>query len=190
MGDRMSHQLAAIREITDLADAMGIEIWLEGGWAMDFFLGQITRDHEDIDWFMWAADASSLTASLTQRGYEQRTGAPVDQQIDFVHDSIELSFKLIAKDEGGSVVVAGGPWKGEAWPEGILDGLEGHIGTVHARVLNPHAQIEIKRMMPIWVSDRPRRPKDLSDIVKIEQELIRRIDGAPSTEPDTEGSDS
>jgi hypothetical protein len=65
-------------------------------------------------------------------------------------------------------------------PEGILDGPEGRIGNVQGRVINPHAQIEIKRMMPIWVPGRPRRPKDLSDIVKIEQELIRRKDGPSS----------
>jgi hypothetical protein len=174
--DRVIRQLEIINEITDLAKVLGIELWLEGGWAMDFYLGEVTREHDDIDWFMWAEDALSLTTCLTGRGYVQLTGPPVEQQIDFARDGIEVSFKLVIEDENGSVVVAGGPWKGEAWPQGILDGPEGRIGAVRSRVIDPNAQIEMKRMMPIWVPGRPRRPKDVSDIAKLEDELRRRKD--------------
>jgi len=179
VSDQRTLQLEAIAEITDLAQASGIELWLEGGWAMDFYVGEVTRAHDDIDWFMWAADAPLLTACLTERRYEPLMGPPVGQQIDFTQDGIEVSFKLIAKEENGSVVVAGGPWKGEAWPDGILDGPEGRIGDVRSRVISPHAQIEIKTMMPIWMPGRPRRPKDLFDIARIEDELLRRENRLP-----------
>jgi hypothetical protein len=112
--DRVTRQLEVINEITDVAEVLGIELWLEGGWAMDFYLGKVTREHDDIDWFMWAADASSLTTCLTQRGYKQLKGPPVEQQIDFARDGIEVSFKLVTQDDSGSVVVAGGPWKGRS----------------------------------------------------------------------------
>jgi hypothetical protein len=95
-----------------------------------------------------------------------------------------VSFKLVTQDESGSVVVAGGLWKGEAWPEGILDGPEGFIGAVRSRVIDPHVRIEMKRMMPIWVPGRPRRPKDLSDIAKIEEEPGRRKGETPRAERD------
>jgi Aminoglycoside-2''-adenylyltransferase len=46
-----------------------VELWLRGGWAMDFFLGRGTRDHHDIDWFAWATDAPVITAQLLERGF-------------------------------------------------------------------------------------------------------------------------
>ena len=39
-------QLDAIAETLDLAQQLGAEIWLRGGWAMDFLLGEIPRDQE------------------------------------------------------------------------------------------------------------------------------------------------
>ena len=38
-----------IHELLDAAEAQGMPLWLESGWAIDARLGRITRDHEDID---------------------------------------------------------------------------------------------------------------------------------------------
>ena len=54
---RADRQLRQIAEIAEEAARLGVAVWLRGGWAMDFFLGHTTRDHEDIDWFAWAGDA-------------------------------------------------------------------------------------------------------------------------------------
>ncbi|MFF1649178.1 nucleotidyltransferase domain-containing protein [Streptomyces sp. NPDC058240] len=54
---RADQQLRLIAEAVEVAETLGVTVWLRGGWAMDFFLGEITRDHGDIDWFVWADDA-------------------------------------------------------------------------------------------------------------------------------------
>jgi hypothetical protein len=113
-----------------MAAELNVPVWLRGGWAMDFFLGQVTRDHADIDWFARAADA-------------------------------------------GRPLVAGGPWAGRPWPEGMLDGSVGQIGRLRCPVIGPAAQIEIKRMMPVRVPGRPRRPRDDRDIERLEAALGR-----------------
>jgi hypothetical protein len=65
---------------------------------------------------------------------------------------------LLNKDETGRVVIAGGPWKGEPWSEaGMVHPQLGRIGFVRCAILDLNAQIEVKRMMPIWVPGRPRR---------------------------------
>jgi len=56
-------------------------------------------------------------------------------------------------------LVAGGPWAGEAWPIGMLDGPMGRIGQVNAQVITPLAQIEIKQMTPTWNPKLKRRQK-------------------------------
>ncbi|MEU9038664.1 hypothetical protein AB0D45_27705 [Streptomyces sp. NPDC048352] len=171
---RGRRQLAMIEEVCGL----GLEVWLRGGWAMDFWLGGITREHEDVDWFAWARDAQDLRERLVARGYEVRRAD--DQQVDLVRDGEELSFALVARGDGGRVVAAGGPWAGTAWPEGMLDGVEpGRLGGLECRVVSPEAQIEIKRMMPVWVPERPRRPKDAVDAARLEAALERlhAVDG-------------
>ncbi|CAM5327422.1 hypothetical protein SBADM41S_10680 [Streptomyces badius] len=131
---------------------------------MDFFLGEPTRDHTDIDWFVRQRDVEALTHALLRSGWERLPGPPADQQLDFAKQGEESSFALLDEDRCGHVVVAGGPWAGERWPEGMLDGSLGRIGTTVCPVTSPAAQIEIKRMMPVWVPGRPRRTKDSQDI--------------------------
>lgn len=166
-GERSARQLRLIGEVAGTADGVGAAVWLRGGWAMDFFLGRVTRDHADVDWFAWAEDAPALTAALTTAGHEPLAGPPAEQQLDFRKDGEENSFALLDRDAAGRVVVAGGPWAGRPWPDGLLDGPPGSVGGLRCRVVNAHAQIEIKRMMPVWVPGRPRRAKDAEDIARL-----------------------
>jgi hypothetical protein len=166
-----SRQLRLIGEISGIAQELGIQVWLRGGWAMDFFLGEVSRDHVDIDWFVWADAAAGLTATLPDHGYQSQPGPPADQQLDFVKDGVEHSFALLARNEAGHVVVAGGPWAGEPWPSDMLDAHVGQIGQLRCAIISPRAQIEIKQMMPVWVPGRPRRAKDSEDIGRLEAAL-------------------
>ncbi|MEU8431803.1 hypothetical protein AB0F18_02650 [Streptomyces sp. NPDC029216] len=164
---RTERQLSMIEEVC----ALGPEVWLRGGWAMDFWLGEITREHEDVDWFAWAEDAERLRELLTARGYEVRHAD--DQQLDLVRDGEEHSFAFVTRRRAdGRVLVAGGPWAGTPWPAGILDGVEpGRLRGLECPVASPEAQIEIKRMMPVWVPERPRREKDAVDVARLEAAL-------------------
>lgn len=137
---------------------------------MDFFLGRVTRPHRDVDWFAWSRDGDRLAAALTNQSYELLAEPPHDQQLDFVRGELDLSFALIDQDQFGHVIVAGGPWAGQQWPDGMLDWPPGRIGDLQCRIISPAAQIEIKikRMMPVWVPGTPRRPKDIEDIALIE----------------------
>lgn len=153
-----------------------MEVWLRGGWAMDFFIGGVTRDHVDIDWFAWADDASTLTEGLLGSGHDPLPGPPAGQQLDFCKEGVESSFALLGRDRSGRVVVVGGPWAGEVWPDGMLNTPPGRIGALECRIISPHAQIEIKRMTPVWVPGRPRRRKDAEDITRLRTALRERDD--------------
>ncbi|MFJ4969240.1 nucleotidyltransferase domain-containing protein [Streptomyces sp. NPDC088755] len=178
--ERTERQLRLIAETTRIADALGVDLWLRGGWAMDFFLGSPTRDHMDIDWFARKRDAGPLTRELLRSGWTRLSGPPAEQQLDFGKHGEESSFALLDADRSGHPVVAGGPWAGERWPDGMLDGPVGRIGTTACPVISPAAQIEIKRMTPVWIPGRPRRAKDTADIVLLETALSSG--GAPDRE--------
>lgn len=174
---RSEHQLRQIAEALDTARGLRVPLWLRGGWAVDFFLGAVTRDHGDIDWFVWADDAGVLTEGLLRRGYRPVPGPPPGLQVDFAKDGLESSFTFLARDAAGRVVVAGGPWAGAPWPAGMLDGGSGRIGALRCPVVSVRAQIEIKRMTPVWDPARPRRSKDAADIALLEAALRAREGG-------------
>lgn len=47
----------------------GIEIRIDGGWAVDALLGEQTRPHEDVDIVIESKDVAGLRAFLEERGY-------------------------------------------------------------------------------------------------------------------------
>jgi hypothetical protein len=170
--DLSDRQLAAIAEVLDVAARIKTPLWLRGGWAMDFFLGRVTRPHTDIDWFIHHTDAQRLAAALIDHSYALAPEPPSHtQQLDLSRDDIEHSFALLAYDSTGHPVVAGGPWAGAPWPEDMLDGPSPILAGIRCPVVAPQAQIEIKKMMPVWVPSRPRRPKDAADIARLELAL-------------------
>jgi hypothetical protein len=168
---RADRQLRLIAKVVAVTAEYGIEVWLRGGWAMDFFLGEVTRDHRDIDWFAWSSDGASLDVRLGRRGYRRMPGPPPDQQLDMVKDGEDLSFNLLRKDDTGRAVVGGGPWAGSPWPSNMLETHTGRIGDLRCPIIAPQAQIEIKQMMPVWVPGTPRRAKDTEDIVRLRTAL-------------------
>jgi hypothetical protein len=172
--ERAERQLRLIAGIVAMAADLDVQVWLRGGWAMDFFLSEVTRDHVDIDWFAWAIDAAVLRGALLRHGYQLAGGPPLEQQLDVTRDGEELSFAWLAEDEAGRVVVGGGPWAGQPWPAGMLDAAPGRIGQVRCPIISPAAQIEIKQMMPVWVPGRPRRAKDAQDVTRLEAALQSR----------------
>lgn len=42
-------QAQYIKSIFEVASSRGVPLWLESGWAIDARIGQITREHDDID---------------------------------------------------------------------------------------------------------------------------------------------
>jgi lincosamide nucleotidyltransferase A/C/D/E len=53
----------------DLADELGVKVWVDGGWAVDACLGRQTRKHADLDIALAAADIPVLARTLRARGY-------------------------------------------------------------------------------------------------------------------------
>lgn len=173
---RAGRQLQVISDVLTIASQNAADVWLRGGWAMDFFLGQVTRDHKDIDWFAWVKDAPVLTGALLATGYRQVPGPPPELGLDLVSadGGLDLQLQWIGTDAAGHVVVPAGPYAGERWPAGMLEWGAGRIGSLRSPIISPLAQIEIKEMMPVWVPRFLRRPKDAEDIARLRAGLRER----------------
>lgn len=79
----MDAQRAA--DIIDFLKRHGLEVYVDGGWAVDALLGQQTREHDDLDIALPHEHVHRLRELLAGRGYHE-------QQRD---DSWECNFVLV-----------------------------------------------------------------------------------------------
>jgi lincosamide nucleotidyltransferase A/C/D/E len=56
-------------EILSWLEQHGIDVWLNGGWGVDALLGRQTREHEDLDITISAADRTAYTAAMAAAGF-------------------------------------------------------------------------------------------------------------------------
>jgi hypothetical protein len=140
---------------------------------MDFYLGRVTREHEDVDLFAWARDAPALVAELVRTGFVELPRNHPDVQRDLTRYGEELQIALLVRNRDGEVVVAGGPAAGALWPHGMLEGPPGRLGDLVCPIINPRAQIEIKERFPAWRPDLPRRDVHQADIERLHAAIAR-----------------
>ena len=70
-------QLKGLATLGDIMDRHGLDYWLFGGWAVDFWLGTITRAHDDVDLAVWRSDYEVIRRVLALAGWRY---APVDDE--------------------------------------------------------------------------------------------------------------
>jgi len=151
-----------------VVETAGAGCWLRGGWALDFLLGRVTRAHEDLDLFIWAADAPKLLPILERHGFEEVGGPPPAMQRNLVKGGEELHVTLLERNEIG-VVTASGRRADAPWPGAMLDGPIGRVGHIRCRVISPEAQLYAKTKHPHALSRAPRE-QDQVDIA-----LLRHV---------------
>jgi lincosamide nucleotidyltransferase A/C/D/E len=71
-------------ELLDFLEQSGIEVYVDGGWAVDALLGEQTRSHDDLDVAVPHAGVPLLRHLMATRGFHERPG----------DDSCECNFVL------------------------------------------------------------------------------------------------
>ena len=98
-------QLAAISSLDDLLDQHAIEYWVFGGWAVDFWVGAVTREHADIDVAAWRHDYDTIKAALEGGGW-RHTPTPTDAVgTRYQWRSAEVEFTFVDAGHDGTVVI-------------------------------------------------------------------------------------
>ena len=143
--DRTNRQLRLIAEVVRLTEQCGIPVWLRGGWAVDFALGEVTRDHRDIDWFTGAATLPALRTALTEHEFLPTPVNDETAQYEVTKTGEDLQFALLAPNPDGAPTVAGGPYAGTAWPADLLDAPPGTIGDQTCPIISPERRSRSSR---------------------------------------------
>jgi lincosamide nucleotidyltransferase A/C/D/E len=121
-----------VADLVALLEQNGLEVYVDGGWAVDALLGEQTRPHDDLDIALPHAQVPRLRALLTTRGFRE-------QRRD---DSWECNFVLA--DEAGrrldvhsyTLDAAGLNVGGVAYTSEQLTG-RGAIGGYPVRCISP-----------------------------------------------------
>jgi lincosamide nucleotidyltransferase A/C/D/E len=81
MGSMKAKEVAAL---IGLLEENGLEVYVDGGWAVDALLGEQTREHKDLDIALPHKQVSILREALSNRGYREQPS----------NDSWECNFVL------------------------------------------------------------------------------------------------
>lgn len=167
MTGRTFTQLRLIAEVTALLAQARIPHWLFGGWAVDFHVGRITRDHGDIEFFIWEQDGSRAADLMEAAGYVLVDHPHPDEASIWRKDGqiVELYFNAV--NERGEIV-GRGRWAHWPTPENALGSeiraLEGVGSPVISLdgILNTKLEYEHYTGVPL-------RDKDRADIEVVQQ---------------------
>ena len=172
---RARRQLDVIATTTTDFVRAGIVHWLIGGWAIDFHLGRVSRNHSDVDVALWVTDREVATRVLTRRGLHLDHSRSREGVELFVgpSDHVEVTYLGLAVD--GSVVTPGF----EHWPYQPCSFGDEHrsLRGVRAPVTSVATLLDTKCNWEREVGDPP-RPHDLADI-----EALRAIAGSCTRPP-------
>ena len=123
-------------------DALGVRIWLDGGWGVDALLGYQSRAHDDVDVVVQESDLARLRDYLEENGYRDAErddtrawnfvmARPTGEQVD-VH--------VVVFDAEGNGVY-GPPENGQAYPAPAFAGT-GFVAGRRVHCLTAAYQLE------------------------------------------------
>jgi lincosamide nucleotidyltransferase A/C/D/E len=127
-------------DLLELLESAGIEVWLDGGWAVDAALGEQTRPHKDLDIILRVSDVPHLRQVLGRRGFRVQEGG-TDSSFVLVNNSgLEVDVHAIMFDRSGHGVYRmqnGSDW---IFPAAGFAG-RGAVQHLVVRCLSPDVQV-------------------------------------------------
>jgi hypothetical protein len=129
-----SEQLAALARIGALFEEAGIDYWLFGGWAVDFYAGSVTRAHDDLDVAVWLADIPRIAQLLEADDWRHAPLADEDGGTGYERGPVRLELTYLVRDGEGRVFTPLRDGRG-AWSEAALADDVGELNGVRARLI-------------------------------------------------------
>jgi hypothetical protein len=130
-----AEQLDALARIHELLEQRGIEYWLFGGWAVDFYARSITRAHADIDIAVWVDDHDRIAALLVADGWKHAPQDDEDGYTGYEHGIVRLELAFLVRGEDGQISTPLREGRG-AWPAVAFENDLAELRGVRARVIS------------------------------------------------------
>ena len=156
----VKQQLPALADVSALLDRGGLDYWLIGGWAVDFHVGTVTREHDDIDLAVWLHDAEAVGSLLQAQAWQHRPHPGEDGGTGYERGPVRVELTYLASDETGRIFI---PLRdGDAlWSKEPLGNDVRELLSVRARVI-PLALLRAGKSSPRH--DHDEAEKDRADL--------------------------
>ena len=133
--EQASLQLSALADVANSLQKAGIAYWLFGGWAVDFYVGSVTRLHDDVDLAVWFVDVPQITQLLLANGWHHAPFDDEDGGTGFERGQVRLELTYLVRGDDGlaSIPFQSGP---VVWPgRGALADDVGELRGVQSRLI-------------------------------------------------------
>jgi len=127
-------------DLVRLMESAGIDVWLDGGWAVDAVLGEQTRPHKDLDIILHKQHLPKLREILASRGFETQAGGTPSNFVLSISSGLDVDVHAIVFDSDGNglyEMADGGTW---VFPAHGFEG-SGCIADVRVQCLTPDIQV-------------------------------------------------
>jgi lincosamide nucleotidyltransferase A/C/D/E len=165
MTETTAVQLRLIGEISEILAAAHVQWWLFGGWAVDFHLGRVSREHGDIEFYIRAADAERVSRAFRDAGFAPQEIPYPDEAMEFREDG-QLICAVLLVDTAEGIVIPG-RWTDWPWPRDAFDGPPGSIGGLAVPIVTVEALLDRSLNYQKHAPDAP--PLRERDVIAIEQ---------------------
>ena len=135
MDEAAAEQLAALGEVVSALGAAGVDHWLFGGWAVDFYAGRVTRPHDDVDLAVWLADVPRIAELLVAGGWRHAPEPDEDGGTGYERDGVRLELTFLERDLDETVFIPLREGRA-AWPAGAFAEDTGELCGVRVRLIS------------------------------------------------------
>src|SRR5215472_14582814 len=100
-----AEQLAALASVIEALTDRGIDYWLFGGWAVDFYAGKVTRPHDDVDLAVWLEDHDHVAELLASGGWKHAPHPEEDGGTGYERGAVRLELTFLLRGDDGAVLI-------------------------------------------------------------------------------------
>jgi len=130
----------ALVDLLRLFESHEIEIWLDGGWAVDAVLGAQTRPHKDVDIILRVSDLPRLWEILKRQGFTVKDGGTESNFVLADRSGLEVDVHAVVFDQEGN-----GAYRMENGSDWIFPATgfsgQGAVQGLRVRCLSPETQV-------------------------------------------------
>ncbi len=147
-------------------DSRNVEYWLSGGWAVDFHVGRITREHSDVDFVVSLEDQSTIHELAEEGGFVMVPTDPHRGVEAYEVKEVRLELAYVTEDEQGQLVTPG--YQFWPWREGTFNDDTTVFAGIEVQVMSVFGLLDMKKGWKRHIGEAP-RPHDIVDIQVLEE---------------------
>jgi hypothetical protein len=156
-------QLWLIRRVVEVLEAADVSLWLFGGWGLDARLGRITREHDDIEFWVERKQAERSKAILVGAGAVLLPIQPPEESREYTWDDVPFSTAYFDRQPEGTINLEG-RWSDWNLPAESFDADPGILDGHAMPTMSATGMLAMKEQYPMLRNGRPWRDKDRDDI--------------------------